>query len=111
MVAGGRRGRRERENPAMADKRSGDRRAGAEGRPAYFDEGGTSFHALTDPAEDPTVAIRLDALETRQFSVADGDALVPGEPPRRRLAVSTAIFSAATALSRVLGLAREMLAS
>jgi putative peptidoglycan lipid II flippase len=34
-----------------------------------------------------------------------------GVPPQRRLAVSTAIFGAATGLSRVLGLAREVVAS
>jgi putative peptidoglycan lipid II flippase len=34
----------------------------------------------------------------------------PTGPPRRRLAVSTAIFAIATALSRVAGLAREVLA-
>jgi len=33
------------------------------------------------------------------------------DPPRRRLAVSTAIFAAATGLSRVLGLVREVVAS
>src|SRR5438045_1838277 len=33
------------------------------------------------------------------------------EPDGRRLAVSTAIFGAATALSRVLGLAREVVAA
>jgi putative peptidoglycan lipid II flippase len=32
----------------------------------------------------------------------------PQEPPRRRLAMNTAIFAAATALSRVAGLAREV---
>ena len=35
----------------------------------------------------------------------------PAEPPARRLAVSSAIFGLATALSRVLGLVREMVAS
>jgi putative peptidoglycan lipid II flippase len=34
----------------------------------------------------------------------------PTDPPRRRIAVSTAIFAIATALSRVAGLAREVLA-
>ena len=36
---------------------------------------------------------------------------VPADPPARRLAVSSAIFGLATALSRVLGLVREMVAS
>ena len=47
-------------------------------------------------------------------AAVDGDATLEAAPagqaqprPRRRLAVSTAIFSAATALSRVLGLARD----
>jgi putative peptidoglycan lipid II flippase len=46
----------------------------------------------------------------------DGDATFEAAPaglplPRRRLAVSTAIFGVATGLSRVLGLVREMVAS
>ena len=46
-------------------------------------------------------------------TVDDGAALGPAAPPpaRRRLIVSTAIFGIATALSRVLGLVREMVAS
>jgi putative peptidoglycan lipid II flippase len=45
------------------------------------------------------------------FESVDASA-TPGEPPaaRRRLAVSTIIFGAATGLSRVLGLVREMVA-
>jgi len=80
-----------------------DRRRREQGRPAYFDAAGTSFRAIPAESEDPTVALRRDELETPQLGRA--------EPPRRRLAVSSAIFGAATALSRVLGLAREMVAS
>ncbi|HWX08723.1 MAG TPA: lipid II flippase MurJ, partial [Gaiellaceae bacterium] len=89
-----------------------DRRRRAEGRPAYFDEAGTSFRSVVDAAEDPTVAFRRDELEEGQFSLSEEDVIAPVvELPRRRLAVSTAIFSAATALSRVLGLVREMVSS
>jgi putative peptidoglycan lipid II flippase len=36
------------------------------------------------------------------------DSLPPPDPPRRRIAVSTAIFAVATAISRIAGLAREV---
>ena len=88
-----------------------DRRRRAAGRPAYFDKTGTGFRSILDTAEDPTVAIHRDELEEGQFSLGEDDVIAPVEPPRRRLAVSTAIFSAATALSRVLGLVREMVSS
>ncbi|HEV7133874.1 MAG TPA: murein biosynthesis integral membrane protein MurJ [Gaiellaceae bacterium] len=88
-----------------------DRRRREQGRPTYFDDAATSFRAIPAGSEDPTMALRRDVLETAQFTVADEQELAPAEPPRRRLAVSTAIFGAATALSRVLGLVREVVAS
>jgi putative peptidoglycan lipid II flippase len=79
-----------------------DRRRRERGRPGYF--GAT--------------AARLDATELDQYTTAETMVIPPevltvaGEhPPRRRLAVSTAIFAAATGLSRVLGLVREVVAS
>ena len=63
-------------------------------------------------------ATRLDVAEADQYTTAETmiippELLTPAgeEPPRRRLAVSTAIFAAATGLSRVLGLVREVVAS
>jgi putative peptidoglycan lipid II flippase len=60
----------------------------------------------------------LDGAEVDQYTTAETMVIPPelvgraGEdPPRRRLAVSTAIFAAATGLSRVLGLVREVVAS
>lgn len=41
----------------------------------------------------------------------DGDGEAPVRPPRRRIAVNTAIFAVATGLSRLAGLLREILAS
>jgi len=44
--------------------------------------------------------------------VADGDTeRGASDPPRRRIATNTAIFTIATALSRVVGLAREVIAA
>ena len=92
---------------------------------------------VADAADQPTMVIRparlredelewasleeaetLAALESDTFSSAE-TAFVPTperplppsgipEPQRRRLAVSTAIFAAATGLSRILGLVREI---
>ncbi len=87
-----------------------DRRRREEGRPTYFDEAGTSFRTIAGDSEDPTLAIRHDSLEEGEFTLAE-ETIAPREPPRRRLAVSTAIFAAATGLSRVLGLVREVVAS
>src|SRR4051794_26210611 len=82
------------------------------------------------PSEQPTMIIRpsrlreeaarRESLEEDQFTGAEtmvippadqATADAPGDPDRRRLAVSTAIFAAATGLSRVLGLVREVVAS
>jgi putative peptidoglycan lipid II flippase len=89
-----------------------DRRRRERGQPAYFEE---------SPAEEtPAVEApaRLDVAEADQYTTAETMVIPPeilaavGEhPPRRRLGVSTAIFAAATGLSRVLGLVREVVAS
>ena len=88
-----------------------DRRRRERGRPTYFDEGGTSFRPLAADSEDPTVALRRDALESAELFVEEGAAEPSVVAPRRRLAVSTAIFAVATGLSRVLGLVREVIAA
>jgi len=83
-----------------------DRRRRERGGPTYF-QPSTLIGVGPD---DPTVNLRPDDL---------GFGTVPfeepqqpdGMPPQRRLAVSTAIFAAATGLSRVLGLVREVVAS
>jgi putative peptidoglycan lipid II flippase len=92
-----------------------DRRRRESGRPTYFDQAGTSF-AGADLPERSTEVLRPDRLraEGSDWGLAVADpAIVPpaGEQPRRRLAVSTAIFGVSTALSRVLGLAREVVAT
>ena len=85
-----------------------DRRRRESGRPTYFDGSGTSF-AGPDLSEPSTEILRPERL--RAEPTDGGAAGETGLPPRRRLAVSAAIFGAATALSRVLGLVREMIAS
>src|SRR5436853_552769 len=81
----------------MADKRAGsDRRADSERPP------GTGR------------PLRRDAAEADQFTTAETTVIPPAataDPPRRRLAVSGAIFGAATGVSRLLGLAREVVAA
>ena len=86
-----------------------DRRRRERGRPTYFDASGTSF-AGADLAEPSTEVLRPERLRPESADVEA--ALEKGAlPPRRRLAVSAAIFGVATGLSRVLGLVREMIAS
>jgi putative peptidoglycan lipid II flippase len=48
------------------------------------------------------------SLETETFAAGEQDIAPPPEPPRRRIAVNTAIFAVATALSRIAGLGREI---
>jgi putative peptidoglycan lipid II flippase len=89
-----------------------DRRRRESGRSTYFDQSGTSF-AGTDLPTQETLVLRPESLEEGELSPA-GQVIAPpveGEAPRRRLAVSGAIFGLATALSRVLGLAREVVAT
>jgi putative peptidoglycan lipid II flippase len=104
-----------------------DRRRREGGHPGYFADA-----APLQPAgpDDPTVALRpaelrqaaRDTEEADQFTTAEqtiappgtppsGHGGVPAEPPRRRLAISAAIFGAATALSRILGVIREGVAA
>src|SRR5436305_8758502 len=60
---------------------------------------GKSYQREGEAAVQPRIVASMDA------------APAPIEPPRRRLALSTAIFSLATGISRVLGLVREMVAA
>jgi putative peptidoglycan lipid II flippase len=76
-----------------------DRLRRERGGPTYFEP---STLAGVGP-DDPTVNLRPGELGQ--------DTAAGEELPRRRLAVSTAIFAAATGLSRVLGLVREVIAS
>src|SRR5471030_2871280 len=85
-----------------------DRRRRESGRSTYFDQIGTSFAGADLPTQE-TQVLRPDRLHTEP---AGTDEFEPEAlPPRRRLAVSGAIFGLSTALSRVLGLVREVVAS
>ncbi len=97
-----------------------DRRRVARGGKAYFEDVPPLAEAGPD---DPTLVLRADELQPRDaaetdlFTTSETSIIPPaetrelGDPPRRRLAVSTAIFAVATGLSRVLGLVREVVAS
>ena len=91
-----------------------DKRRREQGKTSYFD----GWAVLQDPSEQPTMVIRpselrRDEAETEQLSTQETVVIPPARPgePQRRLAVSGAIFAAATGLSRVLGLVREVVAS
>jgi putative peptidoglycan lipid II flippase len=89
-----------------------DRRRRERGGQTYFEPSTLSGVG----ADDPTVNLRpgelgLGEAELDQFTTAETTVQPPVQSEARRLAVSTAIFGAATALSRVLGLAREVIAS
>jgi len=77
-----------------------DRLRRERGGPTYFE---LSTLAGVGP-DDPTVNLRPE--EFRAAAAAAGE-----QVPRRRLGTSTAIFGAATGLSRVLGLVREVISS
>jgi putative peptidoglycan lipid II flippase len=81
-----------------------DRRRREQGRKPYFDrsESLDRWPLLTDISEQPTTVLRVPPPR--------GSA-GPADSERPRLAVSTAIFAAATGLSRVLGLVREVVSS
>jgi putative peptidoglycan lipid II flippase len=93
-----------------------DRRRREQGKPTHFE----GWPVLTDAAEAPTMVIRREALEEEQLSTQE-TLVIPSAKEQlpeqdehahgRRLAVSTAIFGLATALSRVLGLVREVVAA
>ena len=88
-----------------------DRRRRERGRPTYFDGAGATLRTwptVADLSEQSTMVLRPEIL--REDGTVD-DAEPPAEPTRRRLAVSTAIFAAATGLSRLLGLVREVVSS
>jgi putative peptidoglycan lipid II flippase len=107
-----------------------DKRRRERGKETFFD----GWAVLQDPSEQPTMVIRpaelreeaarRESLEEDQFSTAEtmimppadgaasSDAAAePADARGRRLALSTAIFGLATALSRVLGLVREVVAA
>jgi len=91
-----------------------DKRRREQGKTSYFD----GWAVLQDPSEQPTMVIRpselrRDEAETEQLSTQETVVIPPArsDEPQRRLAVSGAIFAAATGLSRVLGLVREVVAS
>jgi putative peptidoglycan lipid II flippase len=104
-------------------RRERDRRRRARGKPAYFESEATheSWPILQDPAEQPTAILRparergeLVDVEAAGSDGAPADA--PAEPAATKprapsLARSGLVFSLATALSRVLGLVREIAAS
>src|SRR3989440_464016 len=83
-----------------------DRRRREEGRAGYFDRSQSldRWPLLSDMSEQPTMALPVPPPRR------DGEH-PSAEPVRPRLAVSTAIFAAATGLSRVLGLVREVVSS
>ena len=105
--------------------RERERRRREQGKPTYFGDAGTlaGWPVITDMSEQPTMIIRpselgkdpsdRDVLEEDQLSAADTTVMPPAQAalPRRRLAVSTAIFAVATGMSRVLGLVREVVAA
>jgi putative peptidoglycan lipid II flippase len=83
-----------------------DRRRREEGRAAYFDRSQSldRWPLLADMSEQPTMALPVPPPRRESEGA-------PVESVRPRLAVSTAIFAAATGLSRVLGLVREVVSS
>jgi putative peptidoglycan lipid II flippase len=85
-----------------------DRRRRETGRPTYFDE----FAATLAGGDLPTLETQVLRPDRLGAPMSDREAVeTGGQLPRRRLAVSSAIFGVATALSRVLGLAREVVTS
>jgi len=101
-------------------RRERDEQRRRAGRPTYFDrqpsahETVAGWPMLTDAADQPTMILRPSELrrEPPPLDARETVALPREELDRgRKLAVSTAIFGAATALSRVLGLVREVVAA
>ncbi|HEX7525653.1 MAG TPA: lipid II flippase MurJ, partial [Gaiellaceae bacterium] len=85
-----------------------DRRRRERGSPTYFDE----FAATLAGGDLPTLETQVLRPEGLRSEPAAEEAVGEGGlPPRRRLAVSGAIFGLSTALSRVLGLVREVVAT
>jgi putative peptidoglycan lipid II flippase len=77
-----------------------DRLRRERGAPTYF----APSTLLGVGPDDPTVNLRPEALRAAAAAADE-------QPSRRRLGTSTAIFGAATGLSRVLGLVREVISS
>ncbi|HET7572718.1 MAG TPA: murein biosynthesis integral membrane protein MurJ [Gaiellaceae bacterium] len=99
-------------------RRERDARRREQGKPTYFDD----WPLLSDPSEEPTSILRPrrsrgDLIEVEAAALdQEADATQAAAAPAaerdqgRRLARSGVVFSLATGLSRVLGLARESLA-
>jgi putative peptidoglycan lipid II flippase len=103
----------DRARMARLEQRNARRRA--KGKPTWdFDEFPPGYGSgeaaegapLSIDPDQPTMVIS----PSRRREAIEAPASLEGEESRRRLAVSTAIFGIATALSRVLGLVREMVA-
>lgn len=119
----------DRERERAERRRERDRRRAAQGKATYFDSESTieAWPVLQDPAEQPTMILRPrrdtggriaeiepSAAVEPAAEPSPAAAVAPPQPSeereRRRLARSGIVFSAATALSRVLGLVRESVA-
>ena len=115
----------ERERERQQRRLERDRRRRERGDQPYFESEAThdSWPILQDPADQPTAILRprrgdgrlvgLEAAELDRESEAAQTAAAtspPGEGRGRGLARSGVVFSAATGLSRILGLVRESLA-
>jgi putative peptidoglycan lipid II flippase len=113
----------ERERERQERRLERDRRRRERGRPTYFGGEGESWPVPHDPADQPTAILRpprdggelieLEPAELdRESDTLQAEAPTAAAPSRgeggRRLARSGVVFSLATALSRLLGLAREI---
>ena len=99
-------------------RRERDERRREEGRPTFFDRDVSpnqtiaGWPILTDAADQPTMILRPEQLRAAEPEAVETLKLEPADLERgRRLALSTAIFAAATGVSRVLGLVREVVAA
>jgi putative peptidoglycan lipid II flippase len=100
-----------------------DRRRREHGLPTYFDRpfdvealpSVEPWPGFTQPVDETTVALPQEVLRRRRgaqdHDAAPTPAAVEAVGTRGRLARSTAIFSLATGLSRLLGLVREIVAA
>jgi putative peptidoglycan lipid II flippase len=106
-----------------------DRRRREQGKPTYFDDEAAleTWQVVADPAEQPTAIVRprrlrggLRGLDVRDLAQEEAPPAPLPPPPAEAeaeassehgLARSGLIFAAATGLSRVLGLLREIVAA